>query len=160
MAKLNPNDSSLSFAAAVTAMSIGTGKRLIRNFKYYKQTEPEVVTRDSCINVNRELRFNVFSLQNLYLDEHNEATHGSFKVMIAKQIQDDLEQLHRNLLFFDADDIIDIIHILDQRRSFWAQSHDPGFYSDDLPQRINTEILPLIERTKTLLYALPETSPQ
>lgn len=159
MAKQNLNDSPLSFAAAVTAMSLGTGKRLIRNFKYYKQTEPEIVSRESCNNINREIRFNIFSLQNLYLDSNDEATHGSFKVMIAKQIQDDLEQLHRTLLFFDADDIVNIIPILDQQRDFWSGSHNPDFYADILPQRINREILPLIEQTESLLYALPETSP-
>ena len=159
MAKLNLNNPSLSFAAAVTAMSLGTGKRLIRNFKYYKQTEPEIVARESCIELNREIRFNVFSLQNLYLESNDQAAHGSFKVMIAKQILDDPEQLHRLLLFFDADDIIDIIPVLDERRAFWAQSQNPDFYDDDLPHRINREILPLIEQTESSLYALPDASP-
>ena len=69
MAKLNQNNSALPFAAAVTAMSLGTGKRLIRNFSYYKQTYEETISRQTCQNIYSELRFNVFSLQNLYLDD-------------------------------------------------------------------------------------------
>jgi len=158
MAELNQNNSALSFAAAVTAMSLGTGKRLIRNFSYYKQTCSETISRQTCINICSELRFNVFSLQNLYLDDTHTDSHGSFKVLIAKQIQDNLEELHRKILFFEPDDIIEIVSALDSLRTFWSDSSDPGFYEDELPLRIDNQILPLLSIIQKNLKTLPETT--
>lgn len=156
MAKLNQDDSALPFAAAVTAMSLGTGKRLIRNFNYYKQTHTETVSRQTCFTIYRELRFNLFSLQNLYLDNGQTDSQGSFKVMIAKQIQDNLEELHRKVLFFDTDDIVDLIPVLDQLRAFWSDSAEPGFYEDNLSERLDNQIIPLLSDIENYLRNLPE----
>ena len=158
MAKLNQNDSALPFAAAVTAMSLGTGKRLIRNFSYYKQTHTESISRQTCLDIYRELRFNVFSLQNLYLDDTGMDSHSSFKVMIAKQIQDNLEELHRKVLFFDTDDIVDMVPVLDQLRGFWSDSSEPEFYESNLPNRIDKYIVPLLSDIEQQLQKLPESS--
>ncbi|WP_340106340.1 hypothetical protein [Rhodohalobacter sp. 8-1] len=158
MAKLNQDDSALPFAAAVTAMSLGTGKRLIRNFTYYKQTHTETVSRRACLSIYRELRFNVFSLQNMYLDDARSEYHGSFKVMIAKQIQDNLEELHRKVLFFDTDDIVDLIPVLDQLRAFWANSSEPAFYDNNLSVRLDEQIIPLLSDIENYLLNLPELS--
>jgi hypothetical protein len=156
MAKLNQNDSALSFAAAVTAMSLGTGKRLIRNFSYYKNSESETISRQTCIDICSEIRFNTFSLQNLYLDENQTDSHESFKVLIAKQIQDSLEELHRKTLFFDPDDIVEIIHSLDALRAFWSHSSSPDFYSSELSHRIDEQVLPHLSNIQTHLKELPE----
>lgn len=158
MAELNQNNSALSFAAAVTAMSLGTGKRLIRNFSYYKQTQTETISRQTCLNISAELRFNVFSLQNLYLDDTQEDSGGSFKVLLAKQIQDNLEELHRKILFFEPDDIIEIITALDLLRAFWSDSSDPGFYEHDLSIRIDKQVLPLLSDLQQLFKKLPKES--
>jgi len=158
MAKLNQNDSALPFAAAVTAMSLGTGKRLIRNFSYYKQTHTESISRQTCLDIYRELRFNVFSLQNLYLDDARADSHGSFKVIIAKQIQDNLEELHRKVLFFDTDDIVYMIPVLDQLRVFWSDSSEPEFYENNLPNRLDERIIPLLSEIEHHLKKLPEVS--
>jgi len=156
MAKLNRNDSALSFAAAVTAMSVGTGKRLIRNFSYYKQTRDESISRQTCLDISKELRFNMFSLQNLYLDDSGYDSHGSFKVLIAKQIQDNLEELHRKILFFEPDDIVEIIPAVDSLRSFWSDSSDPEFYNSDLPLRIDKQNIPLLTEIRRHLKKLPK----
>jgi len=156
MAKLNQNENALSFAAAVTAMSLGTGKRLIRNFSYYNQTGTEVITRQTCLDICNELRFNTFSLQNLYLDDGQSESHGSFKVLLAKQIQDNLEELHRKILFFETDDILKIIPSLDSLRSFWSESSDPDFYDKKLSLRIDKQIIPLISDIQKRLRKLPE----
>lgn len=156
MAKLNQNESALSFAAAVTAMSVGTGKRLIRNFSYYKQTRDESISRQTCLDISKELRFNIFSLQNLYLDDTGSDSHGSFKVLIAKQIQDNLEELHRKVLFFEPDDIVEIIPAVDLLRSFWSDSSDPDFYENDLPVRMDKKIIPLVSGIQYQLEKLPE----
>lgn len=156
MAKLNQDDSALPFAAAVTAMSLGTGKRLLRNFNYYKQTDTETISRATCLAIYRELRFNVFSLQNMYLNNAEADSRSSFKVIIAKQIQDNLEELHRKILFFDTNDIVDLIPILDQLRAFWADSAEPQFYEDNLPVRLDVQIIPLLSDIDYFLQNLPE----
>lgn len=98
----------------------------------------------------------MFSLQNLYLDEAGSHSHGSFKVLIAKQIQDNLEELHRKVLFFEPDDIIEIIPAIDSLRSFWSASSDPEFYDSDLPLRIDKQNIPLLTDIRHHLNKLPE----
>lgn len=158
MAKLNLDDSALPFAAAVTAMSLGTGKRLIRNFTYYKQNHTETVSQQTCLAIYKELRFNVFSLQNMYLEDTQTESRGSFKVMIAKQIQDNLEELHRKVLFFDTDDIVDLIPVLDQLREFWDESSEPDFYEDNLSVRLDQRVIPLLSEAEYYLKNLPKLS--
>lgn len=160
MAKLNENRSSLPFAAAVTAMSLGTGKRLMRNFHYYRTQSPETVHREECLQTYRTIRLNLFGLQNMYLDsakEHSDAG-SSFKVMLAKQIQDGLEELHRNILFFDAEQIEDLIPVLDRQRAFWAESTDAEFYSDELPSTLDRHLSSDLSAIEMHLLSLPQTS--
>lgn len=158
MAKLNQNESALPFAAAVTAMSLGTGKRLMRNFSYYNQTEAETVSRQSCLDIYREFRFNVFSLQNLYLDDAQSSSHDSFKVMISKQIQDNLEDLHRKVLFFKPDQIVELIPVLDQLRAFWANSCESEFYHENLSIQLDEQVVPILPEINQFLQNLPEQS--
>lgn len=159
MAKLN-NDSSLQFAAAVTAMSIGTGKRLIRNFQYYRQEESQTVSRTDCKRIFREIRLNVFGLQNLYLDHYSGPEDGgsSFKVMLAKQIQDGFEELHRSLLFFEADQIAGLIPVIDEQRTFWAGSSEPVFYNAELPATLDRQLTTHYPQIEDALNALPARS--
>jgi len=158
MAKLNNESSSFQFAAAVTAMSIGTGKRLLRNFHYYRKETTEIVAKRECMEIYRAIRFNLFSLQNLYLDNGNQHsdTSAAYKVMLAKQIQDNLEDLHRKILFFDADLITELIPIIDRQRSFWKQSTEPEFYDDELPLKIDrhllTDFLPIEHNLNSLPF--------
>lgn len=158
MAKLNQNESALPFAAAVTAMSLGTGKRLMRNFSYYNQTEAEAVSRRACLDIYRELRFNVFGLQNLYLDDTHSTSHDSFKVMISKQIQDNLEELHRKVLFFEPDSIVELIRVLDRLRAFWADSFEPEFYHENLSAKLDEKVVPLLPDIHQFLQDLPKQS--
>jgi len=161
MAKLNDNDSSISFAAAVTAMSIGTGERLMRNFQYYRQSSDRVVTRVECLEILKRIRMNLFGLQNLYLQdsvERQNLTTASFKVMLAKQVQDCFEDLHRKILFFDADYISDVIPIIDQQRTFWNGSTEPEFFEKNLPGLIDIHLISDFPELKTYLSALPVQS--
>jgi len=156
MAKLNSSTSALQFAAAVTAMSIGTGKRLMRNFHYYSGSEPDRVYSSECMQIYRELRFNLFSLQNLYLDHHESESRSAFKVLLAKQIQDNLEELHRKLLFFEVDEISGLIPVIDRLRSFWAGSVDPEFYDSELPSRIDNQLNSDFSTMEQHLQTLPD----
>lgn len=160
MAKLNDNQSTLQFAAAVTAMSLGTSKRLMRNFQYYRQENPEIVSKNNCLRIYREIRINLFGLQNMYLDENEECTNtgSSFKVMLAKQVQDGFEELHRKLLFFDADLIADLIPVLDRQRSFWAELVKPEFYNRDLPAKLDRHLISDFRAMEEELLTLPEFS--
>lgn len=160
MARLNNDSSTLQFAAAVTAMSIGTGKRLIRNFHYYRKETTEVVAKSECLHLYREIRLNLFGLQNLYLDElnHQSDTGSSFKVMIAKQIQDNFEDLHRKILFFDADLITELIPLIDSQRSFWKKSTEPEFYKNDLPIKIDRHLFTDFPAMERCLHSLPDHS--
>lgn len=157
MAKLNNELPALHFAAAVTAMSIGTGKRLIRNFQYYRQDTLEVVEKRDCLALYRQIRLNLFSLQNLYLDEGNQGNDAisAYKVMLAKQVQDNLEDLHRKILFFDADLISELIPLIDDQRSFWKQSTEPEFYDNGLPLEIDRHLIADLPAMEQHLKALP-----
>lgn len=161
MAKLNENDSALSFAAAVTAMSIGTGKRLMRNFQYYRQSSDAVVTRPECLEILKQIRMNLFGLQNLYLNSSDEKQHhtsSSFKVMLAKQVQDGFEDLHRKVLFYDADYISEFIPLIDRNRSFWKDSTEPEFYDENLPRKIDRQLVSDFPVLKKNIMALPTHS--
>lgn len=160
MAKLNENQSTLQFAAAVTAMSLGTGKRLMRNFYYYRSQATETVKREDCLQIYRTIRLNLFGLQNMYLDSATEYFDAgtSFKVMLAKQIQDGLEELHRNILFFDAEQIKNIIPVLDKQRAFWAECIEAGFYDDDLPAKLDRHLSSDLSTIEQHLLSLPHTS--
>lgn len=158
MAKLNQDNSALPFAAAVTAMTLGTSKRLMRNFTYYKQNSNQTVFRQDCICTFNELRFNVFGLQNLWLDKDPTDANSSFKVMLSKQIQDNLEQLHRDLLFFDVDHIVELIQHIDHLRSFWSESSKAEFYDDSLTNRIDKQVVFKFDGIRNLLNQLPASS--
>lgn len=157
MAKLKPDSSARSLAAAVTAMSLGTGRRLMRNFSYYATPAPGGSSRSACLTTYRDFRANVFALQNLYLD-HDTADTSAFKVMLAKQIQDNLEELHRELLFFEVDCIEPVIPVLDRLRAFWNQSTEPEFYGDNLPQAIDREVCSVFSELQRHLKKLPRYS--
>lgn len=160
MAKLNSDRSTIQFAAAVTAMSMGTGKRLIRNFQYYRQDTPKTVAKWECLRIFYEIRLNIFGLQNLYMESAHPQYEmwASYKVMLAKQIQDAYEELHRKLLFFDADLIADLIPVLDRQRSFWADSTDPDFYSSELPEILDHHLTSDFSTLENHLQSLPEFS--
>ncbi|MFO7845925.1 MAG: hypothetical protein R6V27_05125 [Balneolaceae bacterium] len=159
MAKLDPNSSALSFAAAVTAMSLGTGKRLMRNYNYYTESSPDGATRSDCLDICRQFRANVFALQNLYLDtEKHQHGNSSFKVMLAKQIQDNLEELHRKVLFFDVDQIVQVVSLIDHLRAFWTPCTEPEFYHDQLPSLIDRHVCSTFSELEHHLQNLPESS--
>lgn len=160
MAKLNNSDSSVPFAAAVTAMSLGMSKRLMRNFRYYQKYQPETITRDKLLEICRDIRFDIFSLQNLYLNRPEQHTNTPFKVMIAKRVSDHFEELHRKLLFFDVDDITDIIPIIDQQRRFWDEAVEPGFYENDLPEKLQQILSSVYPDLENQIKKLPEKSTQ
>jgi len=158
VAKLSSKSDSLQFAAAVTAMSLGTSRRLSRNFSYYKQSEISEVKRSDLHKMYAQIRHEIYTLQNLYLNDEYSASSSPFKVMLAKSILDRLEELHRNLLFFDVDTIQSIIPVIDRQRRFWQQSTEVEFYAESLIQKLESVVEQDMITLESLLKTLPDTS--
>jgi len=148
----------MQFAAAVTAMSLGTTRRLSRNFRYYKQSEISEVNRSELQKVCAQIRHEIYTLQNLYLNDKGSVSSSPFKVMLAKNILDHFEELHRNLLFFDVDTIQSIIPVIDRQRRFWQQSTEVEFYNESLVQKLDSTVEQDMTRLELLLKTLPDIS--
>ena len=153
MAKLN--SPAMELAAAVSAATLTTSRRLNRNFKYYRSnvTESTAQSRDSLLNVCDNLRMDLFGLQNLFLDYSKSPT--PFLVTLAGDVHDSFENLHRNILFYNADYIESIIPVLDHERSFWSRFTNHRFYNDGVSKHIDVDTLPAISQIKETLLTLP-----
>jgi hypothetical protein len=155
MAQVN-RDSLLTFAAAVSAVTLSTSGRLKRNFSYYRNGRSETIMRDELVLLCRGIRHDAFGLHNLMESDESRAP---FFVALAGRIADRLEELHRKLLFFDSALIADIIPELDTERAFWANLTDPGFYSDLLTSRLEHDIPGKFIRIEIHLNRLPDSVP-
>jgi hypothetical protein len=153
MAKLDPSEL-LSFSAAASALTLTTSRKLIRNFRYYRSEKPESIDRLSLEELCRNIRRDAFGLHNLM---ESEPKHPTFFVAFSKQIFDQLEELHRKLLFFDADLIAEIIPEIDQQRWFWNNLIEPEFYDDRLIEALEHEIPQTLYRIEKLLARLPDS---
>lgn len=158
MAKLSLKSEKMQFAAAVTAMSLGTSRRLSRNFRYYKQSELSEIKREDLQKISAQIRHEIYTLQNLFLNEENSISNSPFKVMLAKSILDRFEELHRNLLFFDVDTIQSIIPVIDRQRHFWQQSTEVEFYDENLIQKLEATAEQDLIELEASLETLPDTS--
>lgn len=156
MAQLKNSNSSIQFAAAASAVTLTTSRKLARNFRYYKSSDPGLVSRDDLVILCREARSEAFSMHNLITkDERNRSP---FLVSLAGQIFDQLEELHRKLLFFDAELISQIIPIVDQQRSFWKYLTNPEFYSQDLIHNLEHNIPRKFTKIESLIEQLPASA--
>lgn len=158
MAKLSLKSEAIQFAAAVTAMSLGTSRRLSRNFRYYKQSELNEIKRNDLQKISAQIRHEIYTLQNLFLNEKDSISSSPFKVMLAKSILDRFEELHRNLLFFDVDTIQSIIPVIDRQRYFWKQSTEVEFYDENLVHKLGTTVEKDLITLEASLETLPDTS--
>lgn len=148
----------IQFAAAVTAMSLGTSRRLSRNFRYYKQNELSEIRREDLQKISAQIRHEVYTLQNLFINEEESLSGSPFKVMLAKSILDSFEELHRNLLFFDVDTIQSIIPVIDRQRHFWKKSTEVEFYGENLVHKMGTTVEQDLIILEASLESLPDTS--
>lgn len=151
MAELD-NKFPLGFAAAASALTLSTGRKLIRNFNYYRSGELSRVTRAELIAICRDIRKDAFSLHNLM---ENREEYAPFFVALAGQISDRYEELHRKLLYFDPDLITEAIRLIDRQRSFWKKSDNPGFYSVELVQLLEHFIPDMLLKIESELKRLP-----
>lgn len=142
-----------NFTAASSALILTQSLRLLRNYRYYNNLSDDRISRDKLVVKVRDVRTLSFALQNLMgRDEPDEAP---FFVAIAGGINDLLEEIHRKLLFFDADDIVDIIPLVDQQRKFWADFNEVDFYDSSLIKELDNSIPETLIRIEKNLIGLP-----
>ncbi|MEX2456384.1 MAG: hypothetical protein WD381_03680, partial [Balneolaceae bacterium] len=98
------------------------------------------IKREDLQRIFAQIRHEIYTLQNLFLNEEDTVSSSPFKVMLAKNILDRFEELHRNLLFFDVDTIQSIIPVIDRQRRFWQQSTEVEFYDERLLQKLETTV--------------------
>lgn len=151
MAELNKSDL-YEFTAAASALTLITGHKLIRNFRYYRSEEPDIIYRDNLLSLCISVRKDAFSLHNMMCSPDKQP---SFFVAIAGRISDRLEELHRKLLFFDPSEIAEAIEIIDRQRAFWKKSDDPLFYEEDLTTRLEHDVPEAMLKIEVLMKQLP-----
>lgn len=142
-----------NFTAATSALILTESLRLVRNYRYYNNISEDKVTREHLIQKVRNVRKLTFTLENLMTK--NEPEEAPFFVSIAGCINDMLEEIHRKILFYDADLIVDIIPLIDQQRNFWSDFTDTEFYDSRLLRELDhsiPETLLIIEKN---LIGLP-----
>lgn len=154
MAQLTPLQARQLHAAAA-AITLTTSRRLIRNFRYYRSGETVTVYRQQLLTLVQEIRKNSYSLHNLLSIPE---TGSPFCVSLAGEIYHQFEEFHRLLLFFDADQIKEIIPMADEQRCFWKNPDEPEFYTDRLPDMLETVLPVKLNRIERKLHQLPESA--
>jgi hypothetical protein len=154
MAQLNSD--LLRFAAATTAAALTTSRKLLRNYAYYRNhsLKSETIYRKDLLLLCHKIRLDAFGLHNLLEDESYQ--HSPFLVSLAGEIHDTLEELHRKLLFFDADLIESVIPLIDSQRRFWNQFTDEQFYDFNLSLFLEVKMPKTINKLEKAIYSLPE----
>lgn len=153
MAELNSEP--LQFAAAVSAITLISGRKLSRNFAYYRSEKlpAEMVFRNELLLLCHRIRMEMFGMHNLM--ENPEKRCSPFLVAVAGEINDCFEELHRKLLFFDTSVITEIIPEIDSQRSFWKHYTDELFYSENLNLILETRLPDAIKVIESGIRKLP-----
>lgn len=154
MAKLERNEL-YDFTAAATALTLSTGRKLIRNFSYYRTEKSDRIYSEELHALCIGIRKDTFSLHNLMTSSEN---YSPFFVAIAGQISDRLEELHRKLLFFDPEEIIGLIRLIDGQRTFWNRATDPEFYDEILISHLEHDIPEKLLKIELELLRLPDSA--
>lgn len=152
MAELNSN-ALANITAATSALIITESMRLVRNYKYYNNISEDSTTRDQLINKVRQIRKLAFTLENLM--NKNEADEAPFLVSVAGSINNIFEEVHRKILFYDADLIVKIIPLIDKQRLFWKAFIEPEFYDDQLIKKLEHTIPDTLSTIEKNLIGLP-----
>lgn len=153
MAQLNRE--LLTFSAAATGITLMIGKRLSRNFSIYRKRadQEEKVYRDDILMRIDEILELSYTLHNLMIEE--EYRNAPFMVAIAGQIVDLLDEIHHNVLIYNADDILDIIPPLDALREWWSGYTESDFYDHCLSHYIEHQFPRNISKIETGVRTLP-----
>lgn len=154
MAELNLS-STQQFAAAASALTLTTGRRLARNFLAYRNNDHVIINKDMIINLLNSIKHNCYSLHNLL---ENEPSFTPFYVTVAGEINDHFEELHRALLYFPADKIDELIPIIDKQRAFWTDFTNTDFYCSELACALEHSVVHDLNFIKIQIDKLPESA--
>lgn len=88
-------------------------------------------------------------------DQSGNLTLQPFLFLLGRSIHDDLETLHRELLFRNPDQLTDIIPRIDLERGFWKNYHHAELYSGELAARLDREIPAGFADLEKAIEALP-----
>lgn len=145
-----------NWAAVATLMTLSVSVRCARDFRYYRTGANTLIKRKNLLKICTRLKHHTYSLQNLMTGRKFPSVYP-FMFLIGRNIHDNLETLHRDLLFFKAEDIVDIIPIIDVERKRWSCYNRASFYDETLVEQLDYEIPAIIEKLDTNLRCLPET---
>lgn len=154
MAELNKSELH-EFSAAAIALTLITGRKLMRNFRYYRSSDSDRVYRKELVSLCTAVRKDAFSLHNMMCSAEKQP---SFFVALAGRISDRLEELHRKLLFFDPDHITHAVKMIDRQRAFWNNSDHPDFYNDELLSALEHTVPNTMLKTEKVLKQLPDSA--
>lgn len=136
-------------------MTLSVSVRCARDFKYYRSGEQTVIDLDNLLKICSRLYHHGYSLQNLMTAPESPSVYP-FLFLIGRNIHDDLETLHRDLLFFEPDDIVDIIPLIDDERKRWKSYNRASYYSETLVEKLDHEFPVFIEKLDSELHKLPQ----
>jgi len=154
MAELNLS-SAQKLAAAASALTLTTGRRLARNFQTYRNCNHVIIDKDMIINLWAGIKHNCYSLHNLLV---NEQSFTPFYVTVSGEINDHFEELHRALLYFPADKIDELIPVIDKQRAFWTDFTNTEFYGDELACALEHSVAHDLNFIKIQIDKLPESA--
>lgn len=142
-----------NFTAATSALILTESLRLIRNYRYYNNLSDDTVSRDHLVKKLKIIRKLTFTLQNLM--SKNQPEEAPFFVAVAGEINDVFEEIHRKLLFYDADLIVNIIPKIDDQRKFWRAFTNTEFYDSHLLKKLDHSIPEALLSIEKNLIGLP-----
>lgn len=138
-------------------MTLSVSMRCVRDFRYYRTEKPVTIQRSELEKVCKQVLENSFTLHNLLIDNISSST-WPFLFLIGRSIHDDLETLHRDLLFFEAEDIVNMIPVIDKERRQWKKYNQVSFYDKMLTGRLEHEIPSTLQNLLADLNKLPKNS--
>lgn len=88
-------------------------------------------------------------------------THASlrpFLFILGRTVHDNLETLHRELLFYPADQIADLIPLIDRERRYWREYDSSNFYDDTLLLKLDHEILATLQDIESGIHSFTSST--
>lgn len=149
------SENPFTLATAATILSVNTLNRLVRSFsKYRNQDDAEINGADLKDRMNTIFGLS-YSVQNLLMNISDDEETSQLAVMIlSRQINDELDALHDDILHLPADIITPVIPLLDTQRRFWKNCNNAEFYHDNLGSAHDNDVFSGLKELKKRVYLL------
>ena len=114
---------------------------------------PDVVEHGDNKDGNDSLKHDV--MQDLDSDDLSltQTSLRPFLFILGRAVHDNLETLHRELLFYPADQIADLIPWIDRERRYWRDYDSSNFYDETLLLKLDHEILATLQHIERGIQA-------